>query len=525
MKLLINKIYEIFKKYKFKDKLITIVYPLISLVIIPCRLIEVIASITKIKKGISKKYLSFSCYKYINSMFYDVIALLFNRFGVKGKCSYYGTGEFKISRWFFHSPIAFILYWKSKPLGILLIMLIWLITFACWCGKIYWAWLIFIIFLIFISTQFYYQTFRGQHYNAFGWMFLPLGLFGLITNNFLITGLCIFASTLMSITSSLVLGYIVITQSIINGNLNFILVTLPSILFLGTRTILIVEKGKIIEYAKIILGGIGALTSKIKYRRSSTKGFNPTFFYFLFLFGQYIIVARIITGEWDSILVFTCILYFFNNIIIRFADSQSLYIVMLTTIATHIINHPQPWLLPSFLIFLSPIPATLFGISDKPPFFVPHFALTYMQSLYEGIENFFKVVKPGERVLMGLNNPKGVYENLFDGFRVLYELPNYILTEKEVFMLPTWWTIFELNYEGAPEIWGRDVDSVINNAKYWKADYIVHYQESNTTLNSQWKKNGFKLLKEFNWNYYEHLLHGEKITEKPLPKWFLLKVP
>jgi hypothetical protein len=79
-------------------------------------------------------------------------------------------------------------------------------------------------------------------------------------------------------------------------------------------------------------------------------------------------------------------------------------------------------------------------------------------------------------VLMTLNNPDGVYEKIYDGYRVHYELPNYVLTEKKVFMLPTWWTIFELNYECSPEIWGRDVSMILKNTRYWNADYIVHYQ-------------------------------------------------
>ena len=74
---------------------------------------------------------------------------------------------------------------------------------------------------------------------------------------------------------------------------------------------------------------------------------------------------------------------------------------------------------------------------------------------------------------MAFDNPQGVYENVFDGYRTLLELPFYVSSEREIHFVPDWWAVYDSNFEGAPDFWGRDVDSVIEDTKRWKADYNV----------------------------------------------------
>jgi len=141
------------------------------------------------------------------------------------------------------------------------------------------------------------------------------------------------------------------------------------------------------------------------------------------------------------------------------------------------------------------------------------------------MEQFLQPVQRGQRVLMAFDNPNGVYEKVFDGYRTLLELPLYVATRREIHFMPDWWGVFELNYEGAPEFWGRDVDSVLQNVEHWHADYVVIYQEAGTALEPKWQEAGFEVAGKFSWADYANDLRGEKPYTGPTPDWWLLRKP
>ena len=91
--------------------------------------------------------------------------------------------------------------------------------------------------------------------------------------------------------------------------------------------------------------------------------------------------------------------------------------------------------------------------------------------------------------------------------------------------MPDWWAVYKLNYEGAPDFWGRDLASVQENLEYWKADYLIVYQESGTELSPQWEKVGFEALNSFSWADYDEELRGEKPYSGSTPDWWLLRNP
>ena len=82
-----------------------------------------------------------------------------------------------------------------------------------------------------------------------------------------------------------------------------------------------------------------------------------------------------------------------------------------------------------------------------------------------------------------------------------------------------------MNYEGAPEFWGRDVGSVQKNIEHWNVDYVVVYQNAGTELDAKWQDAGFKVLGDFSWKEYEEDLSGSRPYKGPTPTWWLLKKP
>jgi hypothetical protein len=91
--------------------------------------------------------------------------------------------------------------------------------------------------------------------------------------------------------------------------------------------------------------------------------------------------------------------------------------------------------------------------------------------------------------------------------------------------MPDWWATMELNYIGAPNLWGRDVDSVMKNIKQWKADYVIIYQEAGSRLETKWQKNGFVVISQFSWSDYEEDFKDSMPFRGEIPEWWLLKKP
>ena len=102
------------------------------------------------------------------------------------------------------------------------------------------------------------------------------------------------------------------------------------------------------------------------------------------------------------------------------------------------------------------------------------------------------------------------------------ELLFYVGTLKRLLVIPDWWAVYETNYVGAANLWGRSVGAVRKNMKYWKTKYVIMYQ-NNPELDSKWAKD-FDMISSFFWADYEKELKGTKPYTNDTPYWWLLKV-
>ena len=133
------------------------------------------------------------------------------------------------------------------------------------------------------------------------------------------------------------------------------------------------------------------------------------------------------------------------------------------------------------------------------------------------------VVHSKERILMIFDDPIVKKADIYDGYRTLTELVRYVAAEKQVHFMPDWWAVFETNYEGAPDFWGRDVESVLENIELWKADYAIIYQDSGSELEGKWEEAGFQVLNKFSWTDYDTDMQGVRPYYGATPDWWLLK--
>ena len=51
---------------------------------------------------------------------------------------------------------------------------------------------------------------------------------------------------------------------------------------------------------------------------------------------------------------------------------------------------------------------------------------------------FLEPVKQSEKLFMAFDNPNGLYEKVFDGYRVLLELPLYVAATQEINYTSDW---------------------------------------------------------------------------------------
>jgi hypothetical protein len=146
--------------------------------------------------------------------------------------------------------------------------------------------------------------------------------------------------------------------------------------------------------------------------------------------------------------------------------------------------------------------------------------------LQAGLDAFLRDVPAGSRILFAFSDPKGIYEQIFDGYRTLLELPQLVAASRGVHWFPDWHAVAETNYDGAPDFWGRSVEAVVHNARAWRATHVIVYHDSGESLPQAWAQAGLPELAAFDWADWQHELEGMPLWRSGQPPcWRLLTVP
>ncbi|MCP4367449.1 MAG: hypothetical protein GY797_04935, partial [Deltaproteobacteria bacterium] len=500
-------------------------YPLITLVTTPLRLGRTLWNCRVLADGKNwGTYPHFSPLPAINSLFYWSRALNLSCFGRAGTVPYLGLGGYRLTRCFHYSLISLYAYWKAGAVAVLTGMFGWWGSHFLWLGHDgILLWKILIIVLILFSTTFYANTFARQNYNVLGWLFMPIGLYGWATGHWTLAALAWLGASFGSFTvvfqvCLLSLGWAVQVWSIVP-----MFTVIPAVLKLITHFWPFWAEGAILQSFLEVSKAIGLTKHNTKYvRKSSIRGIKLV--YYSLIYGQFIATFWIINDSPPILVITACIIFFLNLYIARFADQQSmLMLVVSVTAATMMQTTAHPYLLLSFWLLVSPLPLII-GFLDygfHVLFCVPIFQPFTIEPILQDMENFLAPVSKGERVLMAFDDPRNTYEKIFDGYRVILEVPLYVAACKEIHFLPDWWGVFELNYEGAPDFWGRDVEDVERQMEYWKADYVVVYQDAGTELAKKWSEAGFRVLSHLSWAKYEKAFNVSRPYKGPTPDWWL----
>ncbi len=530
MSALQKKVVEIFQKfirqYGWKGFFELLFYPAIVLLTTPVRLIQTLINCRILASGKGwDKYPNFQVHKSLNYVFYWTRALAINRHGRSGVCPNMALGNYSLSRCFHYSLLSLFAYWQTGVVSIMFGMFGWWIAHFFWVPLSGATWVSAVMALALISTTFYGNIFGHQNYNALGWLFFPLVIFGLINHLWILLALASLFVSFGSFTVFFISCLLSVVYAISIGSINPILATLPVILKMSTHFFPLFKSGKAKEIMSNVAKAIGLTKRKAKYKRP-IRFWSFDLLYFMVIYGQFFFVDYFLTHRVSIVLLISIILVLINSTYFRFADRQSMQMLILSITTAETLNSQSCYLLPSYWIAISPLPLFIgFPSMNKVLSIVPKLAPYSIENLARKIEKFLGPVKPGERILMTFKDPKGSYHKIFDGYRILLELPFYVSTIKGIHLMPDWWAVFDLNYEGAPDFWGTDVTRVSKNASDWNAHFVVIYQEAGTTLHTQWEKAGFRVLTRFSWAEQERELQGIKPYTGKTPEWWLLKVP
>tara|TARA_B100001093_G_C26831365_1_gene1016290 strand:+ start:1583 stop:2167 length:585 start_codon:yes stop_codon:yes gene_type:complete len=145
-------------------------------------------------------------------------------------------------------------------------------------------------------------------------------------------------------------------------------------------------------------------------------------------------------------------------------------------------------------------------------------------SIKSSFEIFIEKVPPNEKILLIFSDPNNSYEKLFDGYRVLIELPMFVCSENDILLFPNFYAIENQNCPN-PLFWGKEKKTIIKNMKFHSCKYFILITDDEKKENLI-EDDLFDNIATFDWQknapdlYYDTLWK----KDKPLPKFHLIKL-
>lgn len=468
------------------------------------------------------RYHGFHAHNAINNLFYRTQWININRYGRLAKSPIIGLGQFPLSNWWHLSAIASYFYSYAGAVTTLLGTLIFILAHIVWFQTVDWLWVCIVMMCLLFSSGSYTMAFARQNYQILSWMFMPIALFCLVNEQLIIATIVFFVISVLGVTAFIVSFFLVFVSAINSADPYLFFVMLPATIGILLKLLPIFISGHNLKESIYVIGKlIGLIHIDVRYKRKSMR---LTLFniYFMLLYGLAFFFICLGMERLPVLLIATFLMVIVNQLIFRFADDQSLIIVVAMVFALEVMSAPFNLLaLFGFVIAVNPIPV-LFksGQYSKMDTFTPFDT----EKVLSKIRSFLNVSSK-TRVLFAFEDPEDEYEKVFDGYRVLLEAPLVIAAEKEVHLLPDWYAVMETNYKGATSsIWGREVDEVLNNLDYWDAKFVIIYQDFDTELSSKWLGE-FEVVSELNWKevFDDKTMNQLLLWGKKVPKWWLLK--
>lgn len=466
----------------------------------------------------------------INCFFYKTQWLNFERYGRCGISPVVGLGNYPLSKWLHLTMFSSCLYANAGAVVTLGGTLIWVFSHLVWLSEAPWQWVVAVTMLLFFSSTAYAMAFVRQNYNILGWMWLPVGLYAIATQQYALAAFMWLLVSFASFTAVVTVAIMLFFMTIFERNLYIGLTVVPAVLKLCLHLLPLLHTGgmksAIVNMSKLI----GLTSSKgVRYKRTSMR-LSLFTVYFLCLCAAGCIFLWIGTKVFPLYPVLAMLIFALNQTTLRFADEQSCIIFFVITYVATLFQNPfNLFSLLSLLIISNPH-CLFLGLSSlykAKSTLSPNVAKPFDHTdIIGGFRVFLASAKKGSKVLFSFDNPGDTYENIFDGYRVALEAILFVAQEKEVYLFPDWYFIAETNFKGSPDCWGNTPKLALQNMHKWQAGYAIIYASHNASLDTSWFDD-FEILAEFNWKDWEYLFEGSELPwerTKITPKWHLVSL-
>lgn len=521
-----ERVFTTFKKLCFINKLRIIFYPLLLVKDMPIAWIKSLYNARILLNGKWDSYMGFSPSNAINSLFYRTQWVNINRYGRNGVSPVIGLGDYSLARWFHLSLPASYIYANAGAVVTLLGASVWVFSHLIWIETVEWWWVVLLTSILFLSTTSYAMAFARQNYQILGWMWCPIAFYALAEGDAVIASFAWFAAGIFGVTPVFLGSIVVFLISLEQGSFLPILTLIPAFILVAIRFIYLLQfcdiLNSIMNFAKLI----GVTGKNICYKRNMQL-FNAHNCYYISIYLFSIFLLSFMIGCKVLYPITGVLMYFVNRVFLRVADDQSLYLLV-SSLFVFVAIQGDPHVITAVAVLVAVNPAGFFiSIQNVRKNCVSpiHIFCPYDHSvLLSRISSLFRNIPSGSKIYSAFNNPDGQYSKIFDGYRVIYELPLYVASINNLHMFPDWYAVGDTNYDGAPIIWGRSLDEVRDICRRWNASYVMIYQSSNTEIDERWYSY-FDKIAEFDWAEHLYLLNGFALwpDELPCPKWFILK--
>ncbi len=504
-----------------------IFYPLLLVIRLPVAWAKSLWASRVLLNGRWSRFMGFHPYNAINSFFYRTQWINLDRHGRMGVSRTIGLGAFPLSKWFHISLPANYFYSHAGALTTLVGTLVWALSHLVWAEAAPVWWVVAVGLCLLLSSTAYAMAFARQNYQILGWMWFPLGLYLSAKGSLVLAAMAWLAASLSGITAVVFASMAVAASALVLANPLLPLVLIPAFLLTLLSLAPVLASGGLALHVQEIGKLIGLVRHQVRYDR----GMRRLGLFTVYFLGLYAVSAALLSvahRQWAWLPLLGLVLFLVNQRFVRIADEQSLLVLNCSFIAFSALSGP-PGILAFLAVFLAfnPLAALLsvqrLGKAGGDGSLVV-FAPFDHGVIEEATQAFLAPVDAGEQVYFAFEDPDGQYFRIFDGYRVLYELPLYLASLKGFRLFPDWYAVMETNYQGAPQCWGRTYEEVLDNCRRWNAGFAVVYQESGTSLDPVWLQ-AFDCVSSLDWGAYLPQFQGFEIwpSSVPTPQWFLLR--
>lgn len=518
-----DKVKQLLTRYGWRVIITLPLYPLFIFFINTISLIRTLYNYRNLKIEDAHYYSGNNLYGAFDNYVYYIQHINIIKFGRYGTSNLLAGGSYNLKKLFYLKPLSLKLYnYFGASFFLFLSMFIWISVII----SIVPQWNmnnVMVILITLTSGIFFANYFDLQNYNALAWAIFPLIIKFLLNNSYFMLSITSLLISFISFTPIFFIIVLCLFISAIKSDIIFIFSIMPALIIFSLPVI------------KSFVGGmLNEMPSAIGFFRIAKYKYTPTF-KLKFLIDLYVIInlmvlplvyiARLGINPVALLLILSVMLLFINEMVARFADGFTCYIVYLSVATVLLLNSKiDLYILLSYFLSLNPIYGFICCYEPAGNLFFNSPIRKPINTKYaiESLADFLKGIPAKSKILLSFHNPNNNIWKVFDGFRVFTQPLQYVAIKKDIIVFPDIYFISKNNKAESPEdFWAVEPSEVERALVKYDAEYVLVYQRDKI-IDSKWQRAGFNIASFLDWEKIINKI-GIDYKNKNLYWWILKK--